>query len=297
MNLVYSYTLSTNKWIMLPECTQSCFAMAIVQEKLVAVGGYVGKKKTDATTTNTLVGLTPVKVWDDILPPMPTKRASPAVAVTSKQLIVIGGKISPPFVLDGGLNTVEVLDLTFLQWTTACPLPNMIDYPQMVLCEKSFYVSNINDRTVCMCSEADLIRSSKQNRPNNPTTPKPVPVLPPKPSSSNKGPPSVPSKPPASTTETIWKRIADFHLSGGVTMIAMGGKLLAMGGHDREHHPNGVISHYDRHSNSWKVVSQLFTPRWGALAAILPGKRLLIIGGHTSTSESCDTTDIGKLNL
>ena len=80
-------------------------------------------------------------------------------------------------------------------------------------------------------------------------------------------------------------------------MIAMGGKLLAMGGHDREHHPNGVISHYDRHSNSWKVVSQLFTPRWGALAAILPGKRLLIIGGHTSTSESCDTTDIGKLNL
>ena len=119
------------------------------------------------------------------------------------------------------------------------------------------------------------------------------------------GKPKVPLRVPLEKTEkstkkpaeNVWKRIADFPLSRGVTTTAMGDKILAIGGHDDEHHPNGIISCYDRSNDSWRLVSELSTPRWGALAAVLPNGKMLVIGGNASISESCDTTDVGKLNL
>ena len=297
MKSIYVYTLSTNKWIILPECIKSCFGLAFVHEQLVAIGGLTGGGN-DWEMTNTLLGLTPTKSWDDILPPMSTQRANPAAITTATHLIVAGGKISPPHVQEGGLNTVEIIDLNDLQWTTVSSLPIAINFPQMVLCDNQLFIIGTDTNAVYSCYSTDLIKSSHLKPKLSPAVQqKRFPTVPPKPNTAKGLPPKPPMKPPTDKNETLWKGIADLPQSGGVAIVALGDYVLAIGGHNRVYNPNGDISYYKKETNSWKVIGQLPSPRWNALATLLHGNRLVVVGGNLSVSESCESTDLGRLNV
>ena len=108
---VYSYTVPENKWTKLPQCKYDYFAMAGINDALTTIGGW----DYQGATTNTLLSLSGSS-WEEVLPPMPTKRWRPAAANTPTHLVVVGGTLS---LTAGDTATVEVLNIETLQWSTA----------------------------------------------------------------------------------------------------------------------------------------------------------------------------------
>ena len=69
---VYSYTVPENKWTILPQCKYQHFAMAVINDALTTIGGA----DLQGAVINTLVSLCGSS-WEEVFPPMPTKREHP----------------------------------------------------------------------------------------------------------------------------------------------------------------------------------------------------------------------------
>ena len=148
---VYSYTVPENKWTKLPQCKYKYFAMAVIYDVLTTIGG--GDHQW--AVTNTLLSLSGSS-WDEVLPPMPTKRMYPAAANTPTHLVVSGGWQSQRLPL------VEVLNTDTLQWSIADNLPEAAQYPQMITCGGHLYLADDNS-SVFSCSMEDLLKSTNSS--------------------------------------------------------------------------------------------------------------------------------------
>ena len=151
---VYSYTVSENKWTKLPQCKYRYFAMAVLNDALTTMGGSHTQGGTDSEV-NTLLSLSGSS-WEEVLPPMPTKREGPAAANTPTHLVVAGGSVK------GGIATVEVLNTKTLQWSTANSLPETVCFPQMTTCGGCLYLAD-DDSNVFLCSVEDLLKSTNSS--------------------------------------------------------------------------------------------------------------------------------------
>ena len=147
-NYMYSFTLSNEKWITLPNCKYSFFAMAIVNGKLTTIGG----RSFNFEDTNDLLSLLPKNPpsWKAVLPPMPTRRKWPDAVTTESHLVVAGGIHQV---------VVEVLDLNTLQWSTASSKPEAPQISQLKLCGEYLYL--VQGHTIVSCSIDDLLKSCK----------------------------------------------------------------------------------------------------------------------------------------
>ena len=149
---VYSYTVPENKWTKLPQYKNYAYsAIAVINDALTTIGG----RDHPLEATNALLSLYGSS-WEEVLPPMPTKRALPGVANTPTHLVVAGGKST----ID--LATVEVLNTKTLQWSTANSLPEAVGYPQMTTCGGYIYLANI-DNKVFSCPVEDLLKSTNSS--------------------------------------------------------------------------------------------------------------------------------------
>ena len=151
---VYSYTVPENKWTKLPECKYQYFAMAVINDALTTIGG----RDRQRGATNTLLSLSGSS-WEEVLPPMPTKREDPAAANTPTHLVVAGGTLP---LARGGTATVEVLNTETLQWSTASSLPETVRLPQMTTCGGCLYLAD-RDSNVFSCSVEDLLKSTNSS--------------------------------------------------------------------------------------------------------------------------------------
>ena len=117
---VYSYQIVSGEeqWSSLPDNPYETFSLAVIDGLLTSVGGY----KSGSVQTNTLLSLTGAgkkRQWSEVFPPMPTARSRTIAISTEHVLVVAGGYHCNAKHLD----TVEVMNITTKQWTTACPLP------------------------------------------------------------------------------------------------------------------------------------------------------------------------------
>ena len=142
---VYLYTVLEDKWFLLAHCKYAYFAMAVINDALTTIGGWDDR----LGATNTLLSLSGSS-WEEVLPPMPTKRAHPSTAYTPTHLVVAGRQ------------TVEVLNTETLQWSTASSLPKAISYPQMTTCDRCIYLVS-RDSEVFSCSVEDLLKSTNNS--------------------------------------------------------------------------------------------------------------------------------------
>ena len=126
---VYSYT---DKWTKLPECKYQYFAMAVINDALTTIGG----RDHQWAVTNNLLSFSGSS-WEEVFPPMPTKRMDPAAANTPTHLVVAGGTLS---LKSGGVATVEVLNTEILQWSTASSLPEAVGSHQLTTCGEYLYL-------------------------------------------------------------------------------------------------------------------------------------------------------------
>ena len=249
---VYSYTVHENKWTKLPQCKYERFAMVVINDALTTIGGR------EYASTNTLLSLSGSS-WEEVLPPMPTKREFPAAANTPTRLVVGGGDH-----YGNPMATVEVLNTETLQWSTASSLPERVSFPQITTCGGSFYLAidlaNGNTK-VFSCSLEDLLKST-----NN------------------------------SDGGSVWTRLANIPAPQMSTLATLRGRVLAIGGTYSRYNPRptGSIHCYDVATNSWSVLllGEMPTPRYWALTAVLPSNELVVVGGVGTGKKLCATTEI-----
>ena len=252
---VLAYNLATEEWSTLPECPSELFTLAVVNGLVTAVGGT----QPDGKPTNTLLSLMDSEAgkrkWVERFPPMPTRRYITSVVCSGLALVVAGG------VGEGNtkLATVEVMDSSIPQWSTACSLPNPLSSASAIVCGDSVYLVGGFDQYAWTKSAFTCVLSSLLQQSHDVKT---------------KSPP---------VAKSVWFTIAEPPLECS-TCVTLNGQILAVGGFDElasSYRHTSTIHAYNTAANSWNVISHMPTPQSDCLVVVLPGNKLMVVGGST----------------
>ena len=267
---VLSYNADTEELSPLPVCPRDRFTLTVVNDLVTAVGGRQENQYTD--TLLSLVGEGGKKKWEEHFPPMLTKRSYTAVVCSGKALVVTGGEGDG----DTALTTVEVMDTETLQWSTASSLPHPLTQASATIFGDSVYLvggrdeQGIMTKSVFTCS-LNILLQSQTMEPKTKT-------------------------PSLAGNHSEWHKIADLPVSTS-TSVTLNGQLLAVGGYDSLMKPTNNIYSYDTETNSWEVISHMSTRQSWCLVAVLPGNKLMVVGGEISKGEDTDKVEIAKLQV
>ncbi len=260
---VYAYEWQRLEWSKLPDCPWWYHTLAVVNGLLTAVGD----RQSLRIYTNTLLSLVgegSKRKWEKHFPPMLTKRTCTAVVYSGKQLVVIGGDGD-----NGTVTTVEVMDTETREWFTASSLPFPLSLATVTIVGDSIYLVGGFDengtitRSVLTCSLTALLQSCQPH-------------------------------PPQPQTPSLWHRVADTPVYQS-TCVTLDGELVAVGGCDSDWNPTDAVYAYDPPTDSWNMISRMNTARQKCLAAVLPGDRLMVVGGFTSWGSPCAVVEIATL--
>ena len=265
---IYSCQITSQdlQWSTLPDTEYYNPSLAVIDGILTTVGG-----SKYSQYTNSLVSLTERvgrRQWSQIFPPMPTLRGFTVSVTTHQTLIVAGGCAKRE-----NLTTVEVMDISTKQWTTASHLPHPFGGISGTICGDQLYLAGgyvglgQSSKSVLTCSVTDLL-----------------------------SPPSLAAglRTLSLADKTgVWRHVRDLPVTQS-TLITLGGHLLAIGGRDDSGRDTADIHCYDTHTDSWQVVSEMKNKRCGCLAAVLPEDCLLVVGGWCG-SMVLDSVEIGSL--
>ena len=250
------------RWSELPKCPYKGCSLAIIRGHVTAIGGYA---KMEIGVLNKLFSLKGGE-WVEHFPPMPTRRYNTAAVTTHNHLIVAGGEEGIPY----HLNTVEVMDIKALVWSTVVSLPHPYTEASATICGDQLYMLggyDEKDRTksVLTCSVTDLVLSS-------------------------------------STSQSVWFRVADAPAYYS-TCAAVNGELLAIGGCDvngelltasgcNEETATDAIHMYNPTMNAWNPIGNMPTAKCDSLVAVFSTNEMLVVGG---TVDAVTITDEAKL--
>ena len=238
----YSYNKS---WSELPECPYRDSSLAVIRGLLTAIGGYsfgfIG-----VVPQNKLLSLVDKK-WVEHFPPMPTCRSHTAAVTTRYHLLVAGG-----FDESKAVDTVEVMDITTLVWSTAASLPHPYSSASAAICGDQLYMLGGVDKdgrtqSVLTCSLTSLLQSRSKTSPHS-----------------------------------VWKSISDapVYLS---TCVAVDGELLTVGGDAGPCKTTSAVYKYEATTDSWLHISNMPTGRYDCLIAVLPTNEMMVVGGSTGS--------------
>ena len=249
------YNVITKKWYELPNCPYSYSSLAIVHGLITAIGGCTSDK---FIPLDKLLCLMSNGEWMEHLPPMPTKRWKTAAVATKQHLIVAGGKKETASQLD----TVEVMDVQSIQWSTVASLPHPYTEASATICGDDLYMlggfdDNGKSKSVLTCSLTELLLSKKK----------------------------VPSV-------AVWHRVADVPTTRS-TCAAVNGQLLAVGGLDAGNKKTDAVYAYSSATNSWDLINNMPTAQYDRLVVVLPTNEMIVVGGCTTFK--VDKVDIASI--
>ena len=208
---------------------------------LTSVGGY-SDTLLGGKCSNKLYSIRGNR-WVEDFPPMPTKRSIPSVVYGNGTLVVAGGyKVTH-------LVTVEVLNTRSRQWSSASSLPFALSKHSgaMAICGDFVYMSTgfvfteMGKNILYRCSLTALAQS----------------------------------KPKAA----LWKQV-DNQITSFSTMAVVDGQLLAIGGRDSRYVASREVLRFNTSTNAWEVIGHMTVPRSDCLTAVLPGNKLMVVGGY-----------------
>ena len=255
--IVVVYDPKQDSYGTLPPYTYQYFAMAVVNNRLVLVGGW--DMQREKKTQKLGVWNEQSKRWTHPLPPMTTGCCSPSVVThNNRWLVVIGGYG------DSIMHSrVEVLDTTessdSSQWYQAASLPQPCAQTLPATIGNACYLLGgytkglvPSKKAFCACLD-DLISQAVSQ-------------------------PTSGSAPP---TLSPWQSLPDTPLTRS-TALAFNGALLAIGGGYRE---STAIYIYQPSTENWIEASAegLPTRRSQCTCAVLPNGDLYVTGGDAST--------------
>ena len=237
----------------LPPYTCKYFAMTVVNNQLVLVGG---KDVRNNKNTNKLgVWNEQSKQWTHPLPPMTTACNSPSVAAhNNRWLVVIGGNG------DGGaLSRVEILDTSLRQWYHGAPLPQPYDDLSLATIGNMCYL--LGGYTMGVAPSKKVFSTCL------------VDFI----SQASSQPPDSASAPP---TPSPWQTLPDAPLIRS-TALALNGALLALGGGSG----SKAIHLYQSSNRSWVKAGEMPTERKACTSTVLPSGEMLVTGGVYSAEQ------------
>ena len=249
---IYSYN---KRWSELTSCPYEYSSLAVIGGLLTAIGGRMPgdalfASKKDIFSVGQLLSLVDKK-WVERFPPMPTKRSHTAAITTQHHLIVAGGYGGP-----SRLNTVEVMNIQTLVWSTAASLPHPYSCASAAICGDQLYMLGGNDNdgpttSVLTCSLTSLLQSHSKT-----------------------------------LSHSVWISISDAPVYRS-TCVAVDGELLAIGG-------STAVYKYDINSNTWRLIGNMPIGRSYCLVAVLPTNTMMVISGSEGM-RTTDTVLIAKI--
>ena len=82
-----------------------------------------------------------------------------------------------------------------------------------------------------------------------------------------------------------WRLSTDLPVTDS-TCFTLNGQLVAVGGQDSDGKYSNNIYSINTEANSWEIISQIPTPRRWCLVTVLPGNKLMVVGGETYTGDT-----------
>ena len=252
---VYAYHVDEDKWSRLTDCTHEDFGFAVINHLLTAVGG-----ENNSVPTNTLTSLREDK-WVELLPPMSTNRVLPAVVTTddNNYVIVAGGE--PKYFSRSWHSSVEVLNCSSLQWMSVCDMPKPLGWIAATICNGSIYCTDCGT-AVYTCTVDSLLSSNHSLTSDT--------------HSQN-------------TSPQIWRALPDVPARWS-TPASLCGQLVTVGGVGV-----GTIHQYNMTSDSWEDIGCMPTARQWSLVVVLPGEKMMVVGGALGVFNDVDTDEVGIL--
>ena len=258
--IVQAYSLDREAWTELPPAPQYYSEAAALDNKLILIGG--ADAMSDAITN--MVSSWTGQVWEQNIPPMPTKRARPGVMTYSNYVLVAGGKAEDDLTI---LSSIDALDIATRQWWTPAnlQLPRPMYVVSMTVCATHIYVASA---VIAYDANTDGHTTS------NSVWQLPVSTL-----------NEVLTKEELSPLQ--WAEIAStLYFSSG--LLQHTAHPLAVGGRDDLYRPTPNIAVFDPPSNKWSTVGQLLEPRVRCAVVSLSGDTFMVCGGcsHTRNLQS-----------
>ena len=260
---IYAFHCNTTQWSTLPQSPCIDSTLTTINSMLTTVGG----KDTTSRykTTNKVITHRDHK-WVELYPPMPTVRCWATVVSTTTHVAVMGGQ--------KGVNELaitEVMDIQNKQWSTASPLPYGIYQATTTLCGEILYLmggyTDSNEYSVLSYRFSDLVQSTR------PSTRK------------------WPWSSMIATHSKVWHNIPDLPVRHS-TCVTVQGKVLAIGGMDKQNRWTTSIYELNTDNNEWSHKSDMKIAKWHCLATALPDNNILVVGGVTDGFIITDETEI-----
>ncbi len=245
--IIQVYTPESDGWSRLPECPVRWFSIAIVLQQLVLVGGY-SRDRHDQSTI--LVWDSTSQRWTTPYPNMPTARASPAAVGYQQFLVVAGGHVG------SRLTTVEVLNSSTKQWSTASSLPiGCSDLTPALVGDTLYLLGGFTGLT-----------GLHVYSPNKQMFSVSLPAL----VSHAVSTPRAPS-PTWEATDTELTRS---------TAVSLHDSLLAVGGEDDQNRRSSAIRLYNPQTRHWTKVGDVPAALSKCSCTVLPSGELIVLGGQ-----------------
>ncbi len=241
--IIQVYSPESDGWRGLPQCPVRLFAMAVVNQQLVVVGGRSHNHQVQST----------VLVWDDTsrrwttpYPNMPTARGS-AAAVSYQQFLVVAGGYDQS---ERDLNTVNILNSSTKQWVTATTLPKArFDLSPTLVGDTLYFLGGFSGNDT---PSKQMFSTSISALISHAT-------------SSSRAPP-----PNWDVTNTKLTRS---------TAVSLNNSLLAVGGRDARGKDSSAIYHYNPQSKRWTKVGDVPSALSLCSCTALPSGELMVLGG------------------
>jgi hypothetical protein len=247
-------------WLVIPECPHFEFGLALVNNAVTAVGGYMQEYRP-SQPSNVLLTYSEIRrQWTERFPPMLTRRRLPAVVTTRSLLVVAGGNGDRNEILA----TVEVMDLQTMSWSTTVQLPMGLTHASATIVDDCIHIAGgqnaagpTNAHFTSNVTCAPGIYGREELSPWK----------------------------KAYKTPTLW-----------CTLAAVDGRLLAMGGQDDHKTCSSGIFMFDYCSDVWVKVGNMRHKRSACLVAVPNGEgyggMMVVAGGFVRKNEATNAAEV-----
>ena len=256
--IVMEYDIGSGEWATLPPYRVYGFAMTVISNQLVLVGGLerVGDSK--------VLGVWGAdrKAWTHPYPEMPTARNSCSAVVYNQWLVVAGGWAGEC------LSCVEVLNTDNKQWYAGPPTPTpWLGMKTAVVRATAYFMGGIGMPTrtetvygICIPTLISHITSKASSR----------------------------------TDRQIWKEILGLQLKYS-TPLSISGSLLALGGLDKDGKVVTAIHLYQPDTEEWVKVGDLPSSRYNCTCAMTTDREVLVAGGQEKRGHNLKRVDLALI--
>ena len=255
--VVMEYDISSGRWTKLPPYGAYNFAMTVINNQLVLVGGL----KSGFLHSSKVLGVWRAwsQEWMQFFSEMPTGRSSCSAVVYNEWLVVAGG-------WDGrvSLSSVDVMNTDTKQWFAGPPTPTPWSSMRTASCGGTCYLMG--------GSTAESLRYTTEVYSVS------LPVLISQLCSlESRGEHK-------QQLNQMWKEIPRLQTVCS-SPITVSGSLLAVGGLEKNHEVT-TIQLYHPDTEEWVKVGDLPTPRRNCTCAMISEREMIVAGGESGSGTS-----------